>query len=104
MTKLAFCQQGHLLARGTVEDGEARIRYSAAVAGLAARTRPDDEHFNYAAHDSYVTVDDLARRATTAVESYEIMCPKNHGAQVSFRLAELIPVLQGKSSPVTIKV
>jgi hypothetical protein len=103
-TPLAYCQKGHLLARATVEDGEARIRYSAAVAHLAGQAEFAKGHYNYKAHDSYVAVAEIIARASESVDSYELMCPMKHGAQVSFRLDELIPVIQGKSRPVTIKV
>jgi hypothetical protein len=97
---LAFCDQGHTLAKLTVEDGEAQIRYWVGVPGLALRNGElEDGHFNYAPH---LAAEPLA---TVQAGSREIMCKHRHGLHGgvgSFDLADLLPVIQGKRGPITI--
>ena len=96
---LAYCQKNHLLAWSLVENGETKIRYWAAIAG-----KGDNGRFEYKSGVDEVSVSELDARASVEIESFEIMCSKGHGAQIFFRLADLLPVVRGDSSPLTIKV
>ena len=96
---LAYCQRKHLIAWSLVENSETKVAYWAAVAGKGAAGR-----FEYEARVSEVSVSELDARASVEIESFEIMCSKGHGAQVYFRLADLLPVVRGDSRPLTIKV
>lgn len=84
-----------------MKEGERVVRYSAAGPGQALQSgKPDDGHFNYAAYEDSVTLSALE----VEYASYEIMCSKNHGAQVFYPLADLLPVVRGERGPITIRV
>jgi hypothetical protein len=98
---LAFCQKGHLLASAGMKEGQRVVRYSAAGPGQALQGgKPEDGHFNYAAYEDLITVSALEDEYA----SFEIMCPKNHGAQMFYALADLLPVVRGERGPITIRV
>ena len=98
---LAYCQKNHLVAWAEVEAGQTLLSYWEAV---ATPGKTPDGPIVYVAHRTSIPVPDIASVADITIESFEIMCPKNHGAQIYYRLANLLPVIRGESRPLTIRV
>ena len=97
---LAFCQSGHRIAWVEVEDKQPAIHYWVAAAGLAMRApeAADNGHYNFAPHEAIEPLE------TAQAGRREVMCQHGHGGEGEIDLADLLPVIRGKSSPLIVRV